>query len=258
MNYIEGKAVPQVNELLSNYANIDVLWWDTPFGMTEAAALKLKAVTDKYPKLITNNRLYKPWKGDFSTPEQKIPPTGLDSDWEVCMTMNDTWGFKKDDQHWKSPEKLISSLVDIASKGGNFLLNVGPDALGEIPDSSAFALKTMGIWLKKYGESIYGTTASPFKNQLPWGRCTKKVDKNGTTLYLQVFDWPKDQVVVVPGLQSWVNDVYLLANPKQKFAYRFYKGDMQIYVPNVTFDPYCTVIAVKIKGKLKIASGKVS
>jgi len=167
MNYINGKAVPQVKEILENYGDLDILWWDTPRGMTEEAAQALQDVADDYPDLITNNRLYRPWPGDFSTPEQHIPPTGLDYDWEVCMTMNTSWGYKLYDENWKSSEELIKMLVDIASKGGNFLLNVGPTAEGEFPEASVERLKEIGSWMQLNGESIYGTSASPFF-KLPW------------------------------------------------------------------------------------------
>jgi len=187
MNYINGKAVPQVKEILENYGDLDILWWDTPRGMTEEAAQALQDVADDYPDLITNNRLYRPWPGDFSTPEQHIPPTGLDYDWEVCMTMNTSWGYKWYDENWKSSEELIKMLVDIASKGGNFLLNVGPTAEGEFPEASVERLKEIGSWMQLNGESIYGTSASPFF-KLPWGRCTVKKVKGGTNLYLHVFD----------------------------------------------------------------------
>ena len=252
MNYIDGKAIPQVKEILDNY-DLDILWWDTPRGMTEEAALKLKAITDEYPALITNNRLYGPWEGDFSTPEQHVPPTGLDYDWEVCMTMNTSWGYKWYDQEWKSSEVIIRMLADIASKGGNLLLNVGPNALGQIPDSSVVRLVEVGQWLQRNSKSIYGTIASPFF-KLPWGRCTKREHKKGTTLYLHVFNWPSDQVLKVPGLKSSVRDVYLVSNPNQKFAYRFEKGDLLIHTPSVIFDPVNTVIAVETKGKLKVES----
>jgi len=255
MNYINGKAVPQVKEILENYGGLDILWWDTPRGMTEEAANALKAVADEYPDMLQNNRLYRPWPGDFSTPEQHIPPTGLDYDWEVCMTMNTSWGYKWYDNNWKSPETLIRMLVDIASKGGNFLLNVGPTALGEIPDSSIIRLKRIGEWMAKNGESVYGTSASPFF-KLPWGRCTKKETANGNNLYLHVFNWPRDQVLRVPGLDATIKDVYLLTNPKQKFAWKFEKGDLLIHAPAVIFDPINTVVVVKTGKKLEIESNK--
>ena len=257
MNYINGKALPQVKEILENYGGLDILWWDTPRGMTEEAARVLQNEVDKYPALLTNNRLYRPWPGDFSTPEQHVPPTGLDYDWEVCMTMNTSWGYKWFDNEWKSAKTLIQMLVDVASKGGNLLLNVGPTAEGLIPDSSIVRLKQIGQWMEFNSESIYGTSASPFF-KLPWGRCTQKVEDENTTLYLHVFNWPKDEVLRVPGLKSRISDVYLLSNPKQKFAWKLEDGDALIHTPAVIFDPINTVIVVKTKGRIEITSNMPS
>jgi len=257
MNYINGKALPQVKEILENYGGLDILWWDTPIAMTEEAAQLLQNEVNKYPGLITNNRLYRPWPGDFSTPEQHVPPTGLDYDWEVCMTMNTSWGYKWYDNNWKSTQSLIQMLVDIASKGGNLLLNVGPTAEGLIPDSSVVRLQQIGMWMKPNSESIYGTSASPFF-KLPWGRCTQKVVDGNTLLYLHVFNWPKDQVLRVPGLKVKIKDVYLLANPKQKFAWKFEDGDALIHAPSVIFDPINTVIVVKTTGNMEITSNMPS
>ena len=125
--YIDNVAVPQVKELLTNYGDVAVLWWDTPTDMTNEAATKLKSQLLLQPAIITNDRLKRPnFPGDHKTPEQRIPnPKELDgTDWETCMTMNGTWGFKSYDHNYKTPETLIRNLLDIASKGGNFLLNV--------------------------------------------------------------------------------------------------------------------------------------
>jgi alpha-L-fucosidase len=255
MNYINGKAVPQVEEILENYGGLDILWWDTPRGMTEEAAEALQKVADKYPKMLTNNRLYKPWPGDFTTPEQHVPPTGLDYDWEVCMTMNTSWGYKWYDENWKSSETLIRMLVDVASKGGNLLLNVGPTAEGEFPKPSIERLKEIGIWMQQNSESIYGTSASPFF-KLPWGRCTTKEVNGNTNLYLHVFDWPKDGTLKVPGIKTRVSNISLLSNPKQKFAWKFENDDLLIHAPSVIFDPINTVVVVNTKGNLEIISNK--
>ena len=247
-NYVKGKAIPQLKEILENYGDLDILWWDTPYGMTEEIAKEFKDLTDHYPRMLTNNRLYEPWPGDFSTPEGHVPPTGLDYDWEVCMPMNNTWGYKHYDNHWKTPRILIRMLVDIASKGGNLLLNVGPTEEGLIPEPSADRLKAIGKWLDKYGESIYGTIASPF-HRLPWGRCTRRITKNGTTFYLHIFNWPENRVLRVPGLTAEVRSAYLLSDKRSKLTCQFLEGDLLIDIPGEAPDPICSVIAVETRGK---------
>src|SRR6266853_4482329 len=107
------------------------------------------------------------------------------------MTMNETWRYKSYAHNWKSTETLIHNLVDIASKGGNYLLNVGPKSDGTFPQESIDRLKEIGKWMKVNGEAIYATKASPLPI-LPWGRCTKKEEASTTTLYLHVFNWPAD------------------------------------------------------------------
>jgi alpha-L-fucosidase len=187
------------------------------------------------------------YAGDFGTPEQEIPPTGLPGvDWETCMTMNDTWGFKSYDNNWKSTEDLLRKLVDIASKGGNFLLNVGPTAEGVIPQPSVERLAAMGQWMAKNSESIYGTTASPFES-VRWGRCTAKPGR----LYLHVFDWPQNGELEVPVLGRRVNRAYLLAQEQRGDLLLGMDdaGNLVITVPRKVPDRINTVIAVEIEGE---------
>ena len=157
--YLREIAVPQVKEILSNYGDIAVLWWDTPSNMNTERAAMFEPVVSEFPGIITNNRLGGGYRGDSETPEQHIPATGYkDRDWETCMTLNDTWGFKSYDHNWKSTETVIRNLVDITSKGGNYLLNVGPTAEGEIPQPSIERLKEVGQWMRVNGDAIYGTS----------------------------------------------------------------------------------------------------
>ena len=180
----------EVNELLSNYGTVDVMWWDysaQDFQGDEAwRAFDLMQLTrTKQPRVIMNNRLFRipeaGWKsmgtegyaasldpryGDFITPEQHIPDTGMPGiDWETCMTMNTTWGYSEHDHAWKSDETLIRNLVDIASKGGNYLLNIGPKGDGSVPDESVQSMRAIGAWMKANGESIYGTGPSLFADR---------------------------------------------------------------------------------------------
>jgi alpha-L-fucosidase len=250
--YIDEKAYPQVKEILSNYGDIAIMWWDTPIGMTEPMAEKLNTLLDLQPGIIANNRLYRPWPGDFSTPEQHIPPTGLDYDWETCMTMNTSWGYKWYDDNWKSSETLIQYLADIASKGGNFLLNVGPTAEGEIPKPSIERLKSIGEWMKVNSASIYGTTASPFF-KLPWGRCTKKENNKSSILYLHVFDWPANGQLEVPGLKSKIKSAKLLVDGK-KLTFNSTDTGASITIPGSAPDPVNTVIVVEVENELNVES----
>ena len=253
--YLKTIAIPQTREILANIQP-DILWWDTPTWMTPERAAPLHALLALKPGIISNNRLGGNYHGDTETPEQYIPATGFKGrDWEVCMTMNDTWGFKSYDQNWKSTEDLIRKLCDIVSKGGNFLLNVGPTAEGEIPQPSIERLTQVGEWMKVNGEAIYGTSASPFRN-LPWGRCTRKVQGGlfgrTTTLFLHVFDWPADGKLVIPGLKNKPGKAKMLACGSPLEVTRNGE-DVVIAVPKDAPDKIASVVVLDVSGEVETA-----
>lgn len=250
----------QVSEVIKGY-DPAILWfdgeWENTWTVEHGQALE-KHVRSLKPSIIVNNRVGKSRSGmaglntegitpagDYGTPEQEIPARGLPGvDWETCMTMNNTWGFKKNDHNWKSATQLTRMLIDIASKGGNFLLNVGPTPEGEIPAASVERLREMGKWLKVNGEAIYGTTASPFP-RLPWGRCTQKPGK----LYLHVFDWPADGKLLVPGLKTDAKKSYLLASPAAELTTARSDEGVTIAVPSSAANEVATVVVLEIAGK---------
>jgi alpha-L-fucosidase len=248
----------QLKELVTKY-DPAVLWFDGEWvdWWTEEDGQDLyKYVRGLKPDILINNRVGKGRKGmeglnktdrvysgDFGTPEQQIPASGLPGvDWESCMTMNDTWGFKSYDDNWKSSERLIRNLVDIVSKGGNYLLNVGPTPEGTIPAASVERLAAMGQWMKVNGESIYGTTASPFATELTWGRATRK----GNTLYLHVFNWPADGTLKVPSVGSQPASASLLggdSGPKIDGS----ADGFTIKLPARPVNPIASVIKVQLR-----------
>jgi alpha-L-fucosidase len=239
----------ELAELIRQY-HPALIWFDGQWmnGWTDEDGQQLyRYLRTLDPKLIVNNRIK--GAGDYETPEQYIPPNGLPGrDWETCMTMNETWGYKRDDHDWKSSRTLIRNLVDIASKGGNYLLNVGPTGEGLIPGASVDRLTEIGQWMKVNGTAIYGTSAGPFTRQLPWGRCTSKTSGHHTTLYLHVFDWPADGRLVVPLLNK-INRASLLVDPSRALRTETGKDGTTIFLPPHAPDNISSTVVVKLDGE---------
>ena len=170
------------------------------------------------------------------------------------MTMNETWGYKSYANNWKSVETLVRNLIDIASKGGNYLLNVGPKSDGTFPKESIDILKGMGEWMKLNGESIYGTSASPF-TPVAWGRITKKENKGNTILYLHVFDWPKDGKLITPALNNSLVSVSLLGS-NEKIKVKSGNGVYEIKLPDNAPNKIASVIRLELRGA--VASKKTA
>lgn len=255
-NYLDEVAVPQIAEILSAYQP-EILWWDTPCEMTKEHAAKFAPIVAQYPNLIVNNRLCAGIAGDLETPEQFIPATGFPGkNWESCMTMNGTWGYGANDHGWKSAEVLVRNLIDIASKGGNYLLNVGPTSLGLIPDPSIERLREFGAWMKTNGEAIYGTTASPFK-KLDWGRCTLKKVGGKKLIYLHIFDFPQDGILSIPGLSSKVEEAYALKNKNAKLRVEQAGNYQKIRVSGIDKEKFATVIVLETRDEVVVYNAPV-
>jgi alpha-L-fucosidase len=259
----------QIRELLSNYGRVGVLWFDGQWEGTwnnERGKDLYAYVRSLQPGIIVNNRVArasgdldlgqarKPI-GDFGTPEQEIPTTGVPGlDWETCMTMNDNWGYNRADKNFKTVEDLVRKLVDIASKGGNFLLNVGPTAEGEFPPESVERLRGIGRWMAVNGESIYATEASPFP-ALAWGRATRKSMTGGLTrLYLHVFDWPRDGTLVVDGILNDAMGAFLLADrARAPLAVTRKEDALLVQLPATPPDAVDSVVVLDVAGPPDVA-----
>ncbi len=251
--YYKNYLKPQVTELLTNYGDIGVVWFDGDWiadYTTEMGKELYNHIREIQPNTIINNRVDKGrmgmegmdregnFVGDFGTPEQEIPATGIDSDWESCMTMNRSWGYKPSDTKWKSSERLIQNLVDIISKGGNFLLNVGPDGQGLFPPESVERLAAIGVWTRANSESIYEAKASPY-DRPEWGRYTSKAG----LLYAHVFDWPEDgKLDINPAVK--IKSASLLTSPTDQLKVE--AGSTTLLLPEVAPDTTVTVIKIEL------------
>jgi alpha-L-fucosidase len=254
----------QLRELLTEYGPVAIIWFD---GLDHQEKYKgeqvLKLIHQLQPATLVNDRIGV--DADYATPEQSIPdriPTKSNIGhlaepinahdpalqalpapndfrlWETCMTINGTWAYNKNDTQYKSAKELIRDLVDVASKGGNLLLDVGPTPEGTIQPEFVERLQAMGKWMKDYGDSIYGTTYGPLQN-LKFGKTTAR----GNLVYVHVFDWPAESLLEVPGFQGRVVQITMLGD-KRKLRWRQSDDKLSIQVPPAAPDPYDSVVQI--------------
>jgi len=252
----------QVQELLTKYGKIDIFWFDIHWPYCEGNGIPythpklakdatelVKMMRTINPDIIINNRGVH-IHGDFFTPEQRIPTMGIPGNWEANLTISNGRGFwyKGESADYKTPKELVRMLIDIVSKGGNFLLNVGPSPEGEITPQEIDRLLKIGQWMEIHSESIYGCSSTVFR-ELKWGRCTVK----GNKLYLHIFNWPGDGKLILPGLKNKIKRAYFLEDRDQR-PLKFYASgnDKIIEVGDELRDPYATVVVADIQGKPEV------
>ena len=235
------------------------LWWfdgDWEHDANEWEVDEIRrSLSEGKPEVIFNSRLRN--KGDYETPEIGLPLYRPDADyWELCMTINDSWGFQANDKKYKSPQQILDLFVDCISKGGNLLLDIGPKADGSIPAEQEYILKELGKWTSKHADAVYGVEAGiPYE----YFYGPSALSKDGTTLFLYVRDIPKDGKIVLKGVENKINRIYVVGNGtilnSEKFCKVFwnsYPGITYIEIPENAIDPYYTVIAVQLDGEIKL------
>ncbi len=259
--YLRDKALPQVRELLTRYGPIGLVWFDMAGGMNrDQSQAFADLVRSLQPDCLINSRVSKGLvKCDYLTKgDHSIPSQHSLGDWETPDTMNNTWGYQKFDQNWKSAAVVVFNLVDVVSKGGNYLLNVGPTAEGVIPSPCPENLRAVGRWLKVNGEAIYGCGPTPFGAEMGAESPTEKDPKTGKPVfiaakawrcttkpgkfYIHLFHWPKG-TLELSGLTNSVTRAYLLSDPRRVALKLVQTGDqVSVALPAQAPDPIASVV----------------
>jgi alpha-L-fucosidase len=243
--YYAEKSIPQIKELLSNYGPVGLVWFDMPGGLTREETVGfMQEVRRLQPGCLVSSRVGQ-GLGDFRDfGDSELPPRFITGPWEALFTHNDSWGFVRSDRNFKTPREIIQLLAATSARGGNLLLNVGPDGSGRMPETSVRYLREVGRWLAVHGESIYGTTHSPLPDQ-PWGVSTRKADR----LFLHVFTPPRDGRLFVPGIAAAVKDARFLG-AAAPLAWRQSGGEVEIALPATLPDARDSVIALEFAGAI--------
>jgi alpha-L-fucosidase len=248
---LNEKAFPQLEELLTRYGPVSLIWFDCGHKVTDEQGSRfVELVRGLQPDCLVNSRVRRPGFGDYINSgdnQVQMQPGKQGRDWESIHTMNRSWGYKRNDNDWKTSRSILENMIDVFSQNGNYLLNVGPPADGEFDEQSVRLLTEIGRWMKLNGDAVYGSEGSPI-GKPQWGRCTRK----GSTLYLHVFDWPKSGELVVQGVRSQVAKAYALVDDTRQplpFA-RLNDQDIGITVGSTAPTAMIPVIVLEIGGVL--------
>lgn len=247
--YLDEKSIPQLKELLTTYGPLGIVWFDRGMYTQKQGREFVDLVHSLQPDCLVNGRVGhydKELLGDYqSMTDNGMPIGGIEEYWETPQTLNETWGYSRFDNKWKTPEEVIRRMVTIVSKGGNYLLNVGPTGQGIIPAPSVKILQAVGEWMQQNSDSIYGTSPSPFPYEQSWGYCTRK----GSRLFLHVFDWPENRLLNIKGLNNQIEKAYSLLDQEKVFEVDRHAADgITIGLPAAPLDGINSVIVLEIRG----------
>ncbi len=245
--YFESKALPQIEELCSNYGPLAGIWFDTPGPITREQSEKLVRMVNRLqPDCLVNSRIGN-GLGDYdSMGDMEIPLRPRDGLWETPDTTNDGWGYAVHDRNWKSPDEIVRRFVRVVSRGGMYLLNIGPDGTGRIPAEADKLLRRVGRWIREHGTAVMDVEPSPF-GPLPWGECTRR----GNRLFFHLFDWPEQGRLVVPGLSSAIEHAEWV-NTGEAVLFEERDGFVVFDLPPIRPDRLVPVLAVTCRDSLHI------
>lgn len=255
-NYINDMKV-QLAELVNSY-HPAVLWFDGDWcgnqipttladwwNKNDAQQL-YDYLIDLDSTLIINERVKRDFGlGDFECPEQEVPDAPLSRQWETCQTMNYAWGYNENNESsYKSASTLIRELVQVVSRDGNYLLNIGPKGDGSVTSGATTILNGFANWMDTYSESIYGTTRSPYPSEPSWGYYTKKEGR----LYIHIFSWPGSGKLQIPDLVNTIDRIYMLNDTLTDLTYEVTGGAIDISLPPSRPNSINSVLVVAVTG----------
>ncbi|WP_044302948.1 alpha-L-fucosidase [Rhodopirellula sallentina] len=251
-DYFYKKCVPQVEELTTQYGPIELIWFDTPGGMAKEHVQHLVDIVRKnQPRALVSGRAGHDL-GDYQTlGDMEVPHQNIEGMWEAVDTTNDSWAYAWYDQRWKTPKEILHRLVACVGRGGTYMLNVGPDGAGVVPERAARSLREAGEWIHRYPQVVYGTDASPWGHSLPWGDVTVK----GKRVFLTVFDWPSSGKLFLPGLRTEIKSARLLNSTNaSQLSFTRDNGWTVLDVPSVAPDKLASVIELELRDQPEVDS----
>ena len=248
--YYENKCRPQVEEITTQYGPIAVVWFDTPGRIPrEYVAELVQIVRKNQPKALVSGRAGY-GLGDYQTlGDMEVPNENVEGMWETVDTTNDSWAYAWYDNYWKTPKEIMHRLIACVGRGGTYMLNIGPKGDGTVPALAARTLRRAGEWIRRHPQVVYGTEASPWQRALPWGDVTVK----GNTLFLCIFEGPKDGELYLPGLKTKVKSACLLGEKKNATLKVQKRGNWtRIQLPARTSERMVPVVRVELEGRAEV------
>jgi alpha-L-fucosidase len=249
--YFREKCYPQVKEICTQYGPLNFIWFDTPGNMPKQLVVELADLVRKtQPNALLCSRIGH-GMGDYASKgDMEVPPRNMNDLWETCDTTNDSWSYAWYDQNWKDSKQILHRLVSTVGRGGTYLLNIGPDGKGHVPDQVAKYLVKAGEWIRRYPQVVYSAGPSPWGHALPWGDVTTQGEK----LNLTVFDWPADGRLFLPGLSNEITSASVLDGKGGATPVTWTQNGSwtALHLPPAAPDSPASVIEVKLKGSPKV------